>query len=306
MKAVRFHEYGDFDVLGIEEVPDPQPGPGEVLLRVRAAGVNPIDWKILHGWVSGGQPLKEPRGLGVDVAGVVEEVGAGVSGLAPGDEVLGSPITPAYAELALSRPELLVTKPPGVPWEVAGGLAVVVGTAYATLARFALGEGGTLLILGASGGVGSVATQLARARGVRVIGTARPSKLAHVQALGAIPVAYGDGLIERLREVAPAGVDGALDASGHGELPAAVELAGAPERALTIASSAEGEQLGVEFHGGGGGELTIQALREVLPSIEAGRFVFALGGVYSLSQTADALRESEHGHPAGKLVVVPD
>jgi NADPH:quinone reductase-like Zn-dependent oxidoreductase len=305
MKAVRFQEYGDFDVLRVDEVDDPVPGEGELLLRVKAAGINPIDWKIVHGWVSGGKPLAEPRGLGFDVAGVVEQVGPGVSGVAPGDELLGAPVSPAYAELALSRPELLVRRPPGVPWEVAGGLGVVVGTAYATLARLAVKQGETLLVLGASGGVGSMATQLAVARGVRVIGTASPSKLEQLRALGATPVAYGDGLAERLREAAPDGVDAVLDASGHGELAAAVELAGGTERVLSIASSAEAAKQGVEFHAGGGGEHTLTALEEVLPLVEAGTISFPIAGTYELGQVGDALRESEHGHPAGKLVVVP-
>ncbi|MCW3033561.1 MAG: NADPH:quinone reductase [Solirubrobacterales bacterium] len=305
MKAVRFHEYGDFDVLRVEEVEDPVPGAGELLLRVRAAGVNPIDWKIVHGWVSGGKPLAEPRGLGFDVAGIVEQVGPDVSGVAPGDELLGSPTSPSYAELALSRPGLLVRRPPGVPWNVAGGLGVVVGTAYATLARLAVEEGETLLVLGASGGVGSMATQLAAARGVRVIGTSSPSKLEQVRALGATPVAYGDALAERLREAAPEGVDAALDASGHGELAAAVALAGGPERVLTIASSADAAELGVEFHAGGGGEHMVSALEEVLPLIESGAISFPLAGAYDLGEVGDALRESEHGHPAGKLVVTP-
>ncbi len=132
MRAARFHEYGDADVIAVEEIDSPQPGAGEVLLRVRAAGVNPIDWKIVHGMVSGGEPLAAPRGLGVDVAGLVEQVGSGVEGFAPGDEVLGQSSTPAYAELALSRPQMLQRKPPGLAWEVAGSLAVVVGTAYAS------------------------------------------------------------------------------------------------------------------------------------------------------------------------------
>ena len=305
MRAARFHAYGDAGEIAVEELERPVPGEGEILLRVAAAGVNPIDWKILHGSLAGGQPLAAPRGLGVDVAGTVELVGPGVSGVAPGEEMLGSPITPAYAEYALSRPELLVRKPPSVPWEVAGSLAVVAGTAYATLARLALQQGETLLILGASGGVGSVAIQLAVARGVRVIGTAGPSKLEQLQRLGATAVPYGEGLARRLAEAAPDGVDAALDASGHGELATAVELAGGPQRVLTIASSADAGQLGVEFHAGGGGDLLLDALNAVLPLIEAGGFFFPIAGVYDLGQVGDALHESEHGHPAGKLVVVP-
>lgn len=305
MRAARFREYGGPEVLRVEDVEEPIPGEGEISLRVLAAGVNPIDWKVLHGLLAGDQPLDGPRGLGVEVAGTVERIGPGVTGISPGDELLGSPITPAYAEIALSRPELLVSRPPGVPWEIAGSVAVVVGTAYATLDRLALKTGETLLILGASGGVGSVATQLAVARGVRVLGTAGESKLAQLESLGAIPVLYGEGLEGRLRAAAPDGVDAAIDASGHGELREAVALAGGPERVVTIASSADAQAAGVEFHAGGGGELTGQALREVLPLIEAGSFHFPIAGIYDLGQVADAMHESEHGHPLGKLVVVP-
>ncbi len=142
-------------------------------------------------------------------------------------------------------------------------------------------------------------------RGVRVVGTASPAKLVQVQALGVTPVAYGEGLAERLREAAPEGFDAVLDASGHGEIAAAVELKGNVDRVLMIAFSQEASDLGVPFHAGGGGELTPQALQETIPLIEDGRMSFPIAGVYELSQVGDALRESEHGHPAGKLVVVP-
>jgi len=305
MRAARFQAYGDVAGISVAEVEEPIPGAGEISLRVQAAGVNPIDWKIVQGLLAGSQPLESPRGIGVDVAGIVEKVGPGVRGIAPGEELLGAPTSPSFAELALSRPELLVPRPPGVSWEVAGSLAVVAGTAYATLARLDLKAGETLLILGASGGVGSVATQLAVARGIRVIGTAGTSKLEQLRRLGAVPLVYGEGLSERLSQAAPDGVDAALDASGHGELATAVALAGGPERILTIASSADAREQGVEFHAGGGGELLVPALQEVLPLIEAGSFDFPIAGVYDLGQVGAALRESEHGHPAGKLVIVP-
>jgi NADPH:quinone reductase-like Zn-dependent oxidoreductase len=305
VKAVRFSEYGDVDVLRVEEVEAPRAGEGEVLLRVRAAGINPIDWKVLHGRVSGGEPLAEPRGLGVDVAGVIEKVGPGVDGFSPGEEVLGMSTTAAYAEYALSRPQMLQPKPEALSWEVAGSVGVVVGTAYATLEELKLGTGETLLILGASGAVGSVATQLAVARGLRVVGTAAPAKLDQVRALGATPVAYGDGLAERLREAAPEGVDALLDTSGHGEIVAAVEMKGNVERALTIAYSQQANELGVPFHEGGGGDRTSKALQETIPLLADGRMSLPVAGVFGLGQAGEALSESEHGHPAGKLVIVP-
>jgi NADPH:quinone reductase-like Zn-dependent oxidoreductase len=303
VKAVRFSEYGDVGVLRVQDVPDPAPGEGQVLIRVRAAGVNPIDWKILHG-ATAQEPLAAPRGLGVDVAGTVESVGAGIEGIQPGAELLGS-AAPSFAELVLASHQMLVEKPTGVSWEVAGSLGVVVGTAYATLDQLAMRTGQTLLVLGASGGVGLVAVQLALGHGVQVIGTVSERKHARLRALGAIPVAYGEGLAARLRDAAPDGVDAVLDASGHGELRAAVEVAGGPERALSIASYAEAKELGVRFHSGGGGEQTTTALREVLPLIEAGSFEFPIAGAFGLDGVAEALRQSEHGHPDGKLVIEP-
>jgi NADPH:quinone reductase-like Zn-dependent oxidoreductase len=276
-----------------------------VLVRVKAAGINPIDWKAVHGRLAGGEPLAEPRGLGVDFAGVIEQAGPGVDGFSAGEEVLGMSSTPAYAEYALSRPQMLQRKPAGLAWEVAGSLGVVVGTAYATLEALKPGAGETLLVLGASGSVGSIATQLGVVRGVRVVGTAGPAKIDQVAALGATPVAYGDGLLERLREVAQEGVDAVLDASGHGEIGAAVELKGNVERVLMIAWSQQAVDLGVPFHAGGGGELTPRALQETIPLIEDGRIAFPIAATFGLDGVGEALRESEHGHPAGKLVILP-
>jgi len=304
MRAVRFHEYGGFDVLRVEEVEDLTPGKGEVLISVRASGINPVDWKRLHGYLASVAPMDFPAGLGNDVAGVVEQVGPGVSGLAVGDEVLGSSISPAYAEQALCLAEKLVHKPASVDWPVAGSLAVVIGTAYKTLKLLGVQQGETLLIHAASGGVGLAATQLALARGVHVIGTASQANQALLSSLGATPVLYGDGLRERLEELAPDGVDAVLDASGRGELGLSVELAGGPERVLTIAA-ADAAEHGVLFHTSGGGTDTVPALEEVLPLIAAGDFVFPVAQTYDLEQVGEALEASETGHAAGKLVLLP-
>jgi NADPH:quinone reductase-like Zn-dependent oxidoreductase len=304
MRAVRFSEYGDPEqVLRVEEVEDPQPGPGEVVISVKAAGVNPIDWKVVHGMVAGGKPLEAPRGLGVEGAGIVERVGEGVDDLAAGAEVLGSTSSGAFAERAVCPVARVIRRPPGTPWEVAGSVTVVVGTAYKCLELIGLRPGETLLLLGASGGVGLNALQLAVARGVRVIGAAGPSKQELVRALGGLPVLYGEGWEGRVRELAPDGVDAVLDASGHGELAGAIALAGGSERVLTIAAP-DAAQHQVRFHAGGGGEETAVALQEVLPLIEAGSYSFPIAGAYDLGQVSEALRDSEHGHPVGKLVVV--
>ncbi len=304
-RAVRFDHYGGSEVLEVRDVEAPVPGPGEVRIAVRAAGVNPIDWKIMRGLLASVHPLEFPAGLGSDVAGVVEALGEGVEGISPGQEVLGSSSTPAYAEQALARVEKLTRRSPGVPWEVAGSLAVVVGTAYKTLAMLELREGETLLIHAASGGVGLAAVQLAVARGVKVIGTAGESNQELLRAVGATPVLYGEGLAERVREIARTGVDAVLDASGRGELGVSVELAGGPQRVLTIAAAQEAAELGVRFHGGGGGEDTIRALEEVLPLIESASFSFPIAATFALADAGEALELSEGGHPPGKLVICP-
>ncbi len=227
-----------------------------------------------------------------------------MSAFAVGDEVLGSSSSPAYAEKALCPTEKLTRKPADVDWPVAGSLAVVVGTAYKTLKLLRVEEGETLLIHAASGGVGLAATQLAVARRVKVIGTAGRSNQDLLSSLGATPVLYGDGLGQRLKELAPEGVDAVLDASGRGELGLSVELAGGPERVITIAAQDAAEH-GVTFHAGGGGADTVPALEEVLPLITAGSFIFPIAQTFGLEQVGEAFEESEHGHAQGKLVVLP-
>jgi NADPH:quinone reductase-like Zn-dependent oxidoreductase len=275
-----------------------------VRLAVRAAGVNPFDWKLMRGYLASVFPLELPAGLGSDVAGVVEELGEGVRELAPGDEVLGSSATPAFAEKALAAVEQLTARPPEVPWEVAGSLAVVVGTAWETLRLLEVKAGETLLVHAASGGVGMCAVQFAVQRGARVIGLAGPDSQDFVRSLGATPVVYGEGWASRVRELAPEGVDAVLDASGRGELAESVELAGGPERVLTIAA-ADAAEHGVRHHGGGGGQNTVRALQEVLPLIASGEFEFPIAGTFALERAGEALAQSESGHARGKLVIVP-
>jgi NADPH:quinone reductase-like Zn-dependent oxidoreductase len=303
-KAMQFSQYGDSDVLKLAEVSEPTAGPSQVRLAVRAAGVNPFDWKVVHGYMAGGRPLESPAGLGSDVAGIVDQVGAGVNGLSIGDEVLGAASSPAYAEYALADPSKLIVKPSTVPWEIAGSLAVVGGTAYKVLKLLELSAGERLLVHAAAGGVGLVAVQLAVQRGVRVIGTASESNHELLSSLGVEPVTYGDGLAERVRALAPDGVDAVFDASGRGELALSVELAGGPERVITIAA-ADAAEHGVRFHGGGGGEDTVTAMREILTLIEAGDLQFPIWRTYPLEQAAAALAESESGHARGKIVLLP-
>jgi NADPH:quinone reductase-like Zn-dependent oxidoreductase len=302
-RAIRFREHGGTDVLELAEIPDVEPGPGQVRLAVRAAGVNPFDWKVLHGRVPG-FPKAFPAGLGNDVAGVVDALGEGVTSFAVGDPVLGQSATPSYATSALAAADRLIAKPDTLPWEVAAGLGGAGGVAWKVLERLGVAEGDTLLVHAAAGGVGTFAVQLGVARGARVIGTASEANHDLLRSWGAVPVRYGDGLARRVREIAPGGIDAALDASGRGdELPVSVELAGGPERVLTIARFDDVPE-GVTIHGGGSmGDLQ-PALREIVALIGEGRLQVPIGGTYPLEDAAAALDASEQGHLAGKIVLV--
>ncbi|MCL7377063.1 NADP-dependent oxidoreductase [Streptomyces sp. 35G-GA-8] len=299
--AVQFSEYGAGDVVRIVDVQPPNPGPGQVRLAVRAAGVNASDWKILRGLMREQWPLSFPAGLGYDVAGVVDSVGEGVSGFGVGDEVLGHSLTPSFAQFALADPRALVAKPATVTWEVAGSLAAAGGTAWICLDRLNVSEGETVLIHAAAGGVGTFAVQLAVARGARVIGTASERNHDRLRGFGAIPVSYGEGLVERVRAVAPDGVDAVVDASGRGEIPDSIELAGGPERVLTIVDFDAGDT-GVVIQVG---RTMAPTYREVLRHIEAGRLTIPISGTYPLAETAAALDTIGTGHVSGKLVILP-
>lgn len=301
--AIRFPAYGDPDVLEVVEVDAPVPGPGQVLVRVRAAGVNPADWKQRRGLWSGGTPLSAPRGVGNDLAGVVEAVGDGVDAPAVGDEVFGTG-SDTYAELALSTPAELAARPAEVPWETAGGVGVAGRTAYRVLRELEIGPGDTLLIHAAAGGVGIVATQLALAWGATVLGTAGSDNQAFVRELGATPVRYGDGWEERVRAAAPDGVDAVLDASGRGELAASVALAGGPDRVLTIAAG-DADEHGVRFSGSDEGVDVSDAFPELGRLLASGDLVLPVWRVLPLTDAADAHRASEDGHLRGKIVLRP-
>ena len=304
-KAIEFARYGGPEVLELVEAPDPQPGPGQVRLSVRAAGVNPIECKVRRGAMAEVHPLRLPTGLGSELAGVVDQVGEGVAALQVGDEVLGFSTTPAYAELALADPAALTAKPADLDWATAAGLPIGVRTAYRVLELLHVADGDVLLIHAAAGGVGLFAVQLARARGATVVGTASESNHEFLRSLGATPVTYGDGLGERVRGVAPAGVDAVLDASGRGELPLSIELAGGTERVLTIAAP-DAAKYGVAFSGGAGGPTVdvSSAIPLALELIAAGRLQVPIWKTYPLADAAAAHAESEGGHLRGKIVLL--
>jgi NADPH:quinone reductase-like Zn-dependent oxidoreductase len=296
MRAITISKYGEPEVLRLDEVPLPEPGPGQVRIAVEAAGVNPLDWKIRSGAMAEIRPLEFPHILGLEVAGVVDAVGEGAE-FAVGDEVFGWSDTGAYAEYALAT--VVTRKPAGLSWAEAAALPVAGETALRVLGDLGVKSGETVLIHGASGQVGRFATQAAVARGAAVIGTAGSRSLDEVKALGAIPVEYGEGWLERVREAAPGPIDAVFDAAGFGVLSGSVTLLGSPDRLITIADPAAFE-LGLKFSASG--SQTVEVLNGLVsrdgPKIK-------LGSSYALADAAEAHRESATGHAGGKLTLTP-
>jgi len=300
MKAVRFSEFGGPEVLKIVDVPDPHPGPGEIRVAVRAAGVNPCDCKARRGEMGG----ELPQTTGREVAGVVDEVGTGVTDVSIGDRVFGfsgGSAGSGAAELAVVSDYAPI--PPSLDFAEAAGLPVALETATRSLDTLGVAEGQTLLVNGAAGGIGSTAVQLAVARGVRVIGTASARNHEYLRSLGAEPVSYGEGLIYRVRALAPNGVDLALNIAGSGVLPDLIELADGPEHVVTIADFAGARAYGVTFSRGDAGR-ALHAIADIGELIDTGRFSLPVAQTFPLAQIADAHRVSEAGHVRGKLVLL--
>jgi NADPH:quinone reductase-like Zn-dependent oxidoreductase len=300
MKAVRFSQFGGPEVLEIADVPDPHPGPGQVRIAVRAAGVNPSDWKKRRGLMD----EELPQTLGYEAAGIVDELGEGVADVAAGDRVFGfSAGGAAQAELAVLS--WYAPVPPSLGFAEAAALPSAVETATRALDQLGAGSGCTLLVNGASGSVGSAAVQLAVARGARVIGTASPANHEYLRSLGAEPVAYGEGLAGRVRALAPDGVDLALDVAGSGVLPELIELTGGPEHVVTVADFEGARKHGVRFSRGDAGR-ALYALSGIGELIESGRFSIPVVRAFPLAEVAQAHRASEQGHARGKLVLLVD
>lgn len=304
MKAIVFDEFGGPDVLRLRDVEEPHPAADQIRVLVRAAGVNPMDWKIRNGWARQMMSTTFPAIPGSEVAGVVDEIGDSVTGFTVGDEVVGWSATGSYAQYAIAG--VIAPKPAGVAWDEAVAIPVAGDTAERVLGLLDLGDGETLLVHGAAGAVGSVAVQLAVARGATVIGTASPANHDYVRSLGAVPVTYGDGLVDRVRDVAPQGVDAVFDVAGKGALPDSIELrGGTTERIVTIADM-DAEKHGVVFSAGGTSpdERRDGLLRHLgLAAERALRTQVA--HTYPLAEAAKAQQTSEAGHVRGKLVIAP-
>jgi NADPH:quinone reductase-like Zn-dependent oxidoreductase len=298
MKAARFSRFGGPEVLEIVDLPEPHPGPRQVRIAVRAAGLNPSDWMKRKGLMD----RELPQTIGYEAAGVVDELGQGVAGVAIGDRVFGfSADGAAQAELAVLSHYAPI--PPSLDFPTAAALPVAVETATRALDQLGVGSGSTVLINGASGSVGSAAVQLAVARGARVIGTASAANHDYLASLGAKPIAYGEGLIERVRALAPDGVTLALDIAGSGVLPELIELVGGPEHVVTVADVEGAQKHGVTFSRGDGGR-AIHALAEIGDLVVSGRFTLPVVRAFPLAEIAEAQRVSEDGHVRGKIVLL--
>jgi NADPH:quinone reductase-like Zn-dependent oxidoreductase len=299
MQGIQFTQFGGPEVLELVDLPDPEPGPGQIRVAVRAAGVNPIDWKVRSGAMGGDLPKR----TGQEVAGVVDKLGDGVTGIEVGEAVFGGAAGGGgAAQYALV--ENYARVPASLDFTGAAALPVAVETAVRTLDVLGVSGGQTVVINGASGSVGIAAVQFALARGAHVIGTASEANQGYLREFGAQPTTYGDGLVERVRALAGEGVDRALDAAGGGVLPALVELTGSPDRVVTIADYPGAEQTGVPFSGGMGPERAWHALADASELIEAGRFRLPVAQTFALSEIAEAHRISQSGHPRGKLVLI--
>jgi NADPH:quinone reductase-like Zn-dependent oxidoreductase len=294
MKAVQFAEYGGPEVLRLVDVEKPHAGPGQLRIAVRAAGVNALDWKLRTGGMMK-PPL--PSGTGLDAAGVVDEVGEGVTGVAVGDKVFGAG-SATFAEYAVLTE--WAAMPDGLSFEEAAGYPVPVETATRILAQIGAKAGETLLVSGAAGGVGTAVVQIAVERGLRVIGTASARNQDYLRTFGAEPTTYGDELVERVRALAPDGVDAALDLAGSGVIPELIELTGDPGRVLSIADFSAPRH-GAQVSSGPGDR--VGAFTEAARLFAAGTFRIPVDRTFPLAEAAAAQQASQDGHVAGRLIV---
>lgn len=296
MKKVSFSEFGGPDVLRLIDAEEPHAGAGQVRVAVRAAGVNPVDWRVREGQVLGAHPVELPAGVGLDAAGVVDEVGAGVEGARVGDHVFGEGSS-TYAEFAVLS--AWARMPGGLTFEEAAGYPSVVETALRVLREVGVQPGQTLLVSGASGGVGSAVLQIARERGITVIGTAGAANQEYLRGFGALATTYGEGWAGRVRQLGP--VDAALDLAGAGVIPQLVELTGNPHKVISIADlGAPG--FGVRFSGVAGS--VPEALTEAADLISRGKLHIPVEKSYTLAEAAAAHIDSHAGHTRGRRVIV--
>ena len=300
MRALQYTAYGDPEVLEWGEAPDPHPGPGQIRVAVRAASVNPIDWKAFSGLMSGGEPMAGTGYLGYDAAGVVDEVGEGVTGVSGGADVFGRGRN-TQAEYALL--DSWAAKPPSIDWAVAAAAGVAGETAERGLRLLEVKAGDTLFVDGGAGGVGAVTVQMALARGARVIASASEANHDYLREIGATPVLYGQGLAERVRAAAGGPVDAVFDVAGKTPVEDLISLASEPSQVLSVANFAAG-RAGARVTGGGADSRPMRALAQVADLLAQNKLVIKVQ-TFPFDRAAEAYRISQAGHLRGKLVLVP-
>jgi NADPH:quinone reductase-like Zn-dependent oxidoreductase len=305
-RAVRFDKYGGIEVLQVVEVERPLIGPGQVLVRVKAAGINPGEASIRKGLFAERWPSTFPSGQGTDLAGVIEEIGPGVAEVHVGDEVIGfTEKRASQAELVVIESGNLVPRPKNVSWEQGGALFVAGTTAYAAVRAVSLKTGDTVVISGAAGGVGSIAVQLARNAGAKVIGLASERNHQWLKDHGAVAVTYGDGVEGRVRAAASGGkVDAFVDTFGGGYVELAIKLGVALDRIDTIIDFAAAEKYKVKAEGNSVAA-TATVLGELVQMMAAGRLEIPIAKVYPLAEVQEAYRDLEQRHTQGKIVLEP-
>lgn len=304
-RAVRFNEYGGIDVLRVAEVDRPAPSAGQVLVEVKAAGINPGEAMIREGYLHQRWPATFPSGEGTDFAGVVAGTGDGVHAFQPGAEVIGwTDKRASHAEFVVVDAGNLVPKPQTVLWEQAGALPVAGFTAYAAVRAVSAGPADTVVVSAAAGGVGSVTVQLARHAGARVIGLASEPNHQWLTGHGVVPITYGDGAADRIREASGGTVDAFIDTFGADYVELALELGVQPERIDTIANFQAVQKYGVKAEGNAAGA-SAEVLAELAGMIEKGTLEIPIAAVYPLDEVQAAYRELERRHTRGKIVLKP-
>jgi NADPH:quinone reductase-like Zn-dependent oxidoreductase len=304
-RAVRFDRYGGVEVLQLVEVSRPTVGPEQVLVSVKAAGINPGEAAIRKGLLEQRWPTTFPCGEGSDLAGTVVELGDGVKSFAIGDEVLGFTNNRAsHADFVVVEASQLTTRPSHVSWEVAGSLFVAGATAYAAVRAVSLKRGDTVAISGAAGGVGTIAVQLAVRAGARVLGLASTAHHQWLTDHGAIPITYGEGVTERLRNASDGRLDAFIDTFGADYVERALELGVQPERIDTISNFEAAVRYGVKTEGNSQGA-SAEVLAELAGLIDQGDLDIPIAHVYPLTDVREAYSELEHRHTLGKIVLVP-
>jgi NADPH:quinone reductase-like Zn-dependent oxidoreductase len=300
MRALQFTTYGGPEVLTWAQAPDPHPGPGQIRISVRAASVNPLDWKIVSGAMSGGQPLAGTGYLGFDAAGVVDEVGEGVTGVSVGDDVLGRGSN-TQAEFAVL--DAWAPKPSAIDWAVAAAAGVAGETGERVLRLLDVKAGDTLFVDGGAGGVGAAVVQMAIAQGATVIASAGEANLGYLREIGATAVLYGDGVVDRVRAAAGGLVDAVVDVAGKTPIADLVALVPEPSQVLSIANFTA-SQVGARVTSGGQDSRPMEALAQVAELLVQNKLVIKIQ-TFPFDRADEAYRISQNGHVRGKLVLVP-